>query len=252
MIGEHLLGATPFALAAKFAEADMMRALLAVGRRWRVAPAQRLDPAHAGVRRELAVRRLGPSRADAAPRLRVPGGARRRGRNARRGAAWPSTPGGDANAVDETGSTALHYVADKGFPRVIELLVEHGAGLNVANYRGQTPLAVVRRGPRQSRGRGPSDRGVAARAGRRGQTWAGRGRSGPDAVAWSIRRGRPQFDGRRLGPMKRLDRISIDPTVRFGKPRIRGTRITVGDVLEYLAGGTSEDQTPGAIPSTVS
>ena len=42
--------------------------------------------------------------------------------------------------------------------------------------------------------------------------------------------------------MKPLDRISIDPTVRFGKPCIRGTRITVGDVLEYLAGGTSEDQ----------
>ena len=31
MIGEHLLGATPFALAAKFAEADMMRELLAAG-----------------------------------------------------------------------------------------------------------------------------------------------------------------------------------------------------------------------------
>lgn len=42
--------------------------------------------------------------------------------------------------------------------------------------------------------------------------------------------------------MKGLERISIDPTVRFGKPCIRGTRITVGDVLEYLAGGTSEDQ----------
>ena len=31
--------------------------------------------------------------------------------------------GGDVNAVDETGSTALHYVADKGFPRVVEMLV---------------------------------------------------------------------------------------------------------------------------------
>jgi uncharacterized protein (DUF433 family) len=37
-----------------------------------------------------------------------------------------------------------------------------------------------------------------------------------------------------------LERISLDPEVRFGKPCVRGTRITVGDVLDYLAGGTSE------------
>lgn len=38
------------------------------------------------------------------------------------------------------------------------------------------------------------------------------------------------------------DRIVIDAEVRFGKPTVRGTRITVGDVLFYLAGGMSEDQ----------
>ena len=37
-----------------------------------------------------------------------------------------------------------------------------------------------------------------------------------------------------------MERISLDPEVRFGKPCVRGTRITVGDVLEYFAGGTSE------------
>jgi uncharacterized protein (DUF433 family) len=42
--------------------------------------------------------------------------------------------------------------------------------------------------------------------------------------------------------MKLLDRITIDPGIRFGKPCIRGTRISVGDVLEYLAGGMSEDE----------
>ena len=42
--------------------------------------------------------------------------------------------------------------------------------------------------------------------------------------------------------MSLLDRISIDPTIRFGKPCVRGTRIGVGDVLAYLAGGMSEDQ----------
>ena len=33
------------------------------------------------------------------------------------------------------------------------------------------------------------------------------------------------------------DYISITPGVRSGKPCVKGTRITVSDVLEYLAGG---------------
>ena len=42
--------------------------------------------------------------------------------------------------------------------------------------------------------------------------------------------------------MDLLERIAIDPHVRFGKPCVRGTRISVGDVLGYLAGGMSEDE----------
>ena len=42
--------------------------------------------------------------------------------------------------------------------------------------------------------------------------------------------------------MNPLDRIAVDPEVRFGRPCIRGTRITVGDVLGYLAGGMSDEQ----------
>lgn len=38
------------------------------------------------------------------------------------------------------------------------------------------------------------------------------------------------------------DRISVNPTVRGGKPCVKGTRITVYDILEYLAGGMSEDE----------
>lgn len=33
--------------------------------------------------------------------------------------------------------------------------------------------------------------------------------------------------------------IEINPNIRFGKPVIKGTRITVQDVLEYLASGMS-------------
>lgn len=44
-------------------------------------------------------------------------------------------------------------------------------------------------------------------------------------------------------------RITIDPAVRSGKPCIRGTRITVQDVLEYLAGGMSESEIVADFPS---
>lgn len=37
-------------------------------------------------------------------------------------------------------------------------------------------------------------------------------------------------------------RITVNPAIRSGKPCIKGTRITVYDVLEYLAGGMPEDQ----------
>lgn len=38
------------------------------------------------------------------------------------------------------------------------------------------------------------------------------------------------------------ERISIEPGKRGGKPTIRGLRITVYDVLEYLAGGMTEEE----------
>lgn len=36
--------------------------------------------------------------------------------------------------------------------------------------------------------------------------------------------------------------ISVDPGIRSGKPIIRGTRITVYDVLSYLASGMSHEE----------
>ena len=36
--------------------------------------------------------------------------------------------------------------------------------------------------------------------------------------------------------------ITIEPGKRSGKPCVRGLRITVSDVLDYLASGMSEDE----------
>lgn len=36
--------------------------------------------------------------------------------------------------------------------------------------------------------------------------------------------------------------IAIDPNIRFGKPCIKGTRIAVSDILQWLASGMSEEE----------
>jgi uncharacterized protein (DUF433 family) len=46
-----------------------------------------------------------------------------------------------------------------------------------------------------------------------------------------------------------LDRITLNPEIRSGKPLIRGTRITVADILEYLAGGMSHEEILADFPS---
>jgi uncharacterized protein (DUF433 family) len=55
--------------------------------------------------------------------------------------------------------------------------------------------------------------------------------------------------GREVGVvMNYQDRISIEPGKRGGKPCIRGMRITVYDVLEYLASGMSEREILDDLP----
>lgn len=44
------------------------------------------------------------------------------------------------------------------------------------------------------------------------------------------------------------DIITIEPDKRSGKPCIRGTRMTVTDILEYLASGMTEEQILGEFP----
>lgn len=51
-------------------------------------------------------------------------------------------------------------------------------------------------------------------------------------------RGRRRYSVR----MNYADIITIEPGKRGGKPCIRGMRITVSDVLEYLASGMSEGE----------
>lgn len=48
--------------------------------------------------------------------------------------------------------------------------------------------------------------------------------------------------------MDLLDRITLEPDRRGGKPCIRGLRITVYDVLEYLAAGMTKEEILADLP----
>ena len=54
---------------------------------------------------------------------------------------------------------------------------------------------------------------------------------------------RPQFAVDETG------RIVVDPSTRFGKPIVAGTRIGVSDILNYLAGGMTVEEIPLDFPS---
>ena len=44
-------------------------------------------------------------------------------------------------------------------------------------------------------------------------------------------------------------RITIDPAIRSGKPCVKDTRITVYDVLSYLAGGMTPEEILADFPA---
>ncbi len=49
-----------------------------------------------------------------------------------------------------------------------------------------------------------------------------------------------------------FERISVDPTIHFGKPCVKGTRIKVQDVLELVNAGVSFDELDAHYPDFVS
>jgi ankyrin repeat protein len=145
-----LIGATPYLLAAKFLEVDVMRTLAAGGADTRmrmkdgatplmaaagmgiVAPAQ--DEKRGTDRRGLAILDGGIVE----PESRVLDAI-----NA------ALTLGSDIDATTPSGETALHIASAQGYDTVVSLLVARGANLNARNARGLTPLGalVARKSP---------------------------------------------------------------------------------------------------------
>ncbi len=137
ILPQPLVGATPFLLAAKFLEVDIMRALLAGG----ADPALPKNDGTTSVMAALGMAQINP-------------GADRRERLAR-GRVRPHETlileavrlgveaGADVNARNQAGDTALHGAAAGRFDAVIEFLAKHGADMNVPNEQGLTPLEIA-------------------------------------------------------------------------------------------------------------
>jgi len=137
VIPSTLVGATPFFLAAKFAEGPIMRALLKAG----------ADPTFKmkdGTTPLMSAAGVGwVFQADRRNALNVgppTGEDEKRGLEAVQIAL---ASGGDVNLANQAGDTALHGAAAKGFTNIVRFLIQNGAKVDVKNRRGQTPLSVT-------------------------------------------------------------------------------------------------------------
>ncbi len=123
-------GATPFLLAASTADVPMMRALLALG----------ADPNRPNATRST------PLMAAAGLGCIAPGEEAGTEDEAIEAVQLAIERGGDLNAVDDNGETAMHGAAYKNFPRVVRLLAQRGARPEVWNRKnkyGWTPISIA-------------------------------------------------------------------------------------------------------------
>jgi ankyrin repeat protein len=137
-----LAGATPFFLAAKFADIDTLKVLLAAGADPRVPLKDETTPLMA------------------AAGLDWGGATNRRGVDIVANKAAASDPyedeirtlevvrlmvdlGADVNAVNQDGDTALFGAVPRGFKTVVQFLADRGARLDVKNKRGQSLLSLA-------------------------------------------------------------------------------------------------------------
>jgi uncharacterized protein len=149
-----LIGSTPYLLAARFLEPDIMPVLVAGGADPGVAMpngASALMLA-AGMGSSKTASRRGIEAIDfgkVEPESRV-----------RDTVAAAAGLGGDVNAANQAGDTAVHVAAALGHDSVVQFLVERGARVNVKNARGITPLLAAMFGSTTGRGRAAAPAGA--------------------------------------------------------------------------------------------
>ena len=125
---EKPIGATPFLLAAMAGDIKVMRTLVDGGASPLLMSNDKTTPLMmaAGVRRDLSESLVSESRSLEAVKLALALGA-------------------DVGASNDEGETALHGAARIKSDAIVQLLVDHGARINVQNKLGQTPLFIAER-----------------------------------------------------------------------------------------------------------
>lgn len=136
-----LAGATPFLLAAKYVDVEIMRILAEYGAdpflplRDGTTPlmmAAGADWSNGEIDRHY--RRVPPEVAEALHADERPNLEATR---------FALSLGADVNARNDAGDTALHSAVFKAWPGVVDLLVEHGGDMQAMNERERTPLSMM-------------------------------------------------------------------------------------------------------------
>jgi len=132
-----LVGSTPYLLAAKFLEPEIMRTLIAGGADLKITMPNGATPLMlaAGMGTSFEESRRGINVIDfgkVEPESQVLEAVK-----------TMLALGADVNAANQAGDTALHTSAAWGHDAVVQFLADHGAEINTKNKAGLTPLAVV-------------------------------------------------------------------------------------------------------------
>ena len=155
----ELAGATPFWLAARYGDTDVMRALADGGADTRFVMADGTSVLMAAVAASS-----GFGSGDRRERYLSPVQVAERNERDMERLTFDTVKlaialGLDVNHANKAGDTALHLAASQGLATVIRLLGDAGARVDVKNQRGVTPLAMASARPRAVEGgvAGPSD-----------------------------------------------------------------------------------------------
>src|SRR6266487_132400 len=149
-----LIGASPYLLAAKYLEPEIMQALAAAGADVSLTMPDGADAVMlaAGVGSGKNASRRGIEQIDFGkiePENRV-----------LEGVTTAVNLGGKANSAGQNGDTAVHVAASLGYDSVVQFLVAKGATVSVKNKRGLTPLMAAMFGSTAGRGRAAAAAGA--------------------------------------------------------------------------------------------
>jgi ankyrin repeat protein len=151
-----LIGSTPYLLAARFLEAEIMQVLVAAGADPSLTMPNGADAVMlaAGMGSSRTASRRGIETIDfgkVEPESRV-----------REAVAAAVGLRGNVNAASQTGDTALHVASALGYDTVVQWLADRGARVDVKNTRGITPLVAAMFGSTTGRGRAAAPAGADA------------------------------------------------------------------------------------------